>query len=112
MKNIFTCLMAMGVSLALSAQQSTLVELNGNWKFTRGDNMKWGRPDFDDKKWDNAIVPSWDWEPGYDGYGWFRKDFLLPEKETYFFNLGQVDDDCEVYFNGVLLPLYVSHKPK
>jgi hypothetical protein len=104
--------MAIGVSLALSAQQSTLVELNGNWKFSKGDNMKWARPGFDDKKWDNAIVPTWDWEKGYDGYGWFRKDFLLQEKETYFFNLGQADDDCEVYFNGVLLPLYVSRKPK
>ncbi|MBN9382236.1 MAG: hypothetical protein J0H74_15815 [Chitinophagaceae bacterium] len=112
MKIILTCLLAIGVSCALSAQKATIIELNGNWNFSRGDNMKWAKPSFNDSKWENAIIPTWDWIPGYDGYGWYRKDFLLSEKETYFFNLGQVDDDCQVYFNGELLSLYVSPKPK
>src|SRR5690242_16244351 len=107
MKIFFTCLMAIGLSHALLAQSNTIIELNGNWKFSKGDNMKWAKPGFNDSKWETAIIPVWDWDKDYNGYGWYRKDFLLTEKETYFFNLGQVDDDCEVYFNGELLPLYV-----
>ena len=112
MKIFFICLLAIGFSHVLPAQTNTITELNGNWKFSKGDNMKWAKANFNDSKWDNAIIPSWDWDKDYNGYGWFRKDFLLSDKTNYFFNLGQVDDDCEVYFNGELLPLYVSPKPK
>jgi len=112
MKSLFTCLMAMWVVISLHAQENTMIALNGNWKFIKGDNMRWARPGFNDKSWNNAIIPTWDWDKDYNGYGWFRKNFILPARETYFFNLGQVDDNCEVYFNGELLQLYISPRPK
>ncbi len=49
--------------------------------------------------------------PGYDGYAWYRKSFVLPEemlKQAFFkdsldIDLGKVDDTEETYLNGHLL---------
>jgi hypothetical protein len=92
-------------------QNYYMADLNGNWRFAKGDNLKWAKPNFNAGDWTEVLVPSWDWEENYQGYGWYRKDLVLPEKASYFFSLGQVDDNCEVYFNGQLINLYDNPKP-
>ncbi len=112
MRKIFCCLFAMGFILQCCAQNAPLMlDLNGNWKFNKGDDPKWAKADFNSDDWSELNLPSWDWGNEYTGYGWFKHDVMLPSKEIYFFNLGQVDDDCEVYFNGTLLKLYISSRP-
>lgn len=108
MKHFVCVLAALAVSCTLLAQKSTNIELNGEWLFHRGDDQKWKKPKLKAKDLAFRTVPSWDWEDGYNGYGWYRKDVTLPVKQAYYFNLGQVDDNCEVYFNGELISLYIS----
>ncbi|RYY33464.1 MAG: hypothetical protein EOP46_16330, partial [Sphingobacteriaceae bacterium] len=86
-------------------------ELNGTWKFKKGDDKKWAKKKLKTGDWQDISIPNWDWEGGYLGYGWFRHEVKLPKKDTYVFHLGQVDDDCEVYFNGEKLELYIDNKP-
>lgn len=111
MKKIAFSIALTTLALNLYAQKNTVVELSGNWKFRKGDDKTWARQRVNTDKWSDRSLPAWDWEEGYLGYGWYREEIVLPEKETYFFNLGQADDDCEVYFNGKLLHLYVSDRP-
>lgn len=84
-----------------------VLNLNGNWKFTIGDNKQYANTNFDHKSWTDVYVPS-SWEnqgfPGYDGFAWYRKEFKLSVSNntaqlTLF--LGYIDDVDEVYFNGV-----------
>ena len=85
-----------------------LIDLRGTWKFEIGDSKQWADPKFDDSKWNEIFVPA-DWEnegfPGYDGYGWYRKTFMLPQstegKNLYMHLI--VDDVCDVYVNGNLI---------
>jgi Glycosyl hydrolases family 2, sugar binding domain. len=86
--------------------QTDEILLSGLWKFKQGDDMNWVNP-ADQGDWRLMTVPAWDWGGEYSGYGWYAKDVMISKKETYFFNLGQVDDDCEVYFNGHKLNLYI-----
>jgi len=108
MKKFFLGLLAILFTLNTIAQNNNNIDLNGEWKFKKGDNPQWAKRDLKTSGWDEITVPHWDWAPGYDGYGWLRKEFVLPRKEAYFFNLGQVDDECSVYFNGKLLDLYTG----
>jgi hypothetical protein len=110
MKKIIVCIALITLALGSYAQKTT-IELNNTWKFKKGDNPKWSKTKVNTDKWDERPLPLWDWDQNYLGYGWFRKEVELPKEEVYFFNLGQVDDDCEVYFNGELLKLYVSARP-
>lgn len=114
MKKLVLCLIAVVYGVTLYAQSNLYSkDLSGYWKFKKGDNLKWAKPNLNTKDWNDLLVPHWDWEANYDGYGWFRKDFVIDrkEKEAYFFNLGQVDDNCEVYFNGKQVKLYLSKYP-
>ncbi len=83
-----------------------IVDLRGNWKFEIGDNRRYADPLYDDKKWGEIFVPA-NWEnegyPGYDGYAWYRRTFILPadiKGKQLILNLGFVDDVCAVYVNG------------
>jgi sialate O-acetylesterase len=82
-----------------------IADLEGFWRFSVGDNMKWADPDFDDSKWDFVRVPAnWDdFYPGYNGFGWYRKTFevrTLPPHDNLAFILGDIDDVDEVFVNG------------
>lgn len=84
-----------------------IVDLRGTWKFEIGDNRKYAEPGFDDAKWSDVFVPA-DWEnegfAGYDGYAWYRRTFPMPAASSgkkFILNLGNVDDVCAVYVNGV-----------
>lgn len=86
-----------------------VISLEGHWKFSIGDNMKWADPDFNDIDWVKIKVPS-PWEDegfhGYNGYAWYRKEFILPddfEGASLLLHLGYVDDVDETYINGILV---------
>ncbi len=81
--------------------------LDGEWKFSPGDNPAWKEPACDDAAFRPIQVPS-AWEhagfPGLDGYGWYRKTFRLDRtytETTLVLVLGKIDDYDEVFLNGV-----------
>jgi len=78
----------------------------GTWKLNKGDDDDWAKPSFDDSKWQDVIVPAY-WETqglkDYDGYGWYRVRFTVPEKfrdQDLVLLVGKVDDVDETYLNG------------
>ncbi len=80
--------------------------LSGQWKFHPGNNKKWASVDFDDNTWNTIFVPA-EWEnegyPDYDGYGWYRKTFRMPQNidpDRLYLSLGKIDDVDDVYLNG------------
>jgi sialate O-acetylesterase len=82
------------------------VALPSTWKFTKGDNMEWKEVNFDDKHWKNVRVPAY-WETqgfkDYDGFGWYRVAFNVPEEyrdKDVIILVGKVDDFDETYLNG------------
>jgi hypothetical protein len=99
----------------LHAQQTTAIDLSGNWKFLadrghkRGDHGDTSKgfhaPDFDDSKWQDLLVGT-NWEAqgvNYDGIAWYRKQFTIPanwQGKTLMLQLGTPDDGAEVYLNG------------
>lgn len=82
------------------------VHLPTQWKFKTGDNEEWKKPNFDDGKWQDLIVPAqWDFQGyrKYDGFGWYRVTFNVPaniQKEDLVLMLGKIDDVDEAYLNG------------
>ncbi|MCK9280009.1 MAG: hypothetical protein M0P71_05275 [Melioribacteraceae bacterium] len=79
------------------------------WKFSSSDNIKWKEVTYDDAKWDDIMVPM-HWEEcgyiDYDGYGWYRIKFTLPDKlknKNLVLVLGKIDDIDETYLNGKLV---------
>lgn len=82
------------------------LSLSGKWKFQTGDNKGWKFPDYNDEGWASIEVPSV-WEnqgyEDYDGYGWYRLKFTLPQNFTtgeLYLSLGKIDDIDDVYLNG------------
>ncbi len=76
------------------------------WKFKTGDEARWSETDFDDRKWQQLIVPTpWDIQgyQDYDGFAWYRVSFDVPsnmQNEKLFVLLGKVDDIDEAFING------------
>ena len=108
----FSCALAALTSLPAiaGAQEQQMVEdLRGTWKFQIGDNMAWAEPSFNDAKWDDIYAPSaWENEgyPGYDGYAWYRKQFVAKEEwrgKVLSLHMGTIDDVDEVYVNGIFI---------
>jgi hypothetical protein len=84
-------------------------QLMGNWKFRLSDNMEWAATAYDDKEWDNIVVPA-SWESQgfreYDGFAWYRKTFQLPAGFTtqdMVILVGRIDDMDQVFVNGKLV---------
>ena len=99
-----------------SRSREELVDLSGNWRFTVGDDVSWGKEDFDDHRWSRIEVPGY-WEnEGYDdynGFAWYRRTFTFGDDAglpTYLL-LGQIDDADEVYLNGKLIGRTGSFPP-
>jgi len=90
------------------ASVSLDVNLQSNWKFIPGDDIKRKETDFDDSGWDEIIVPA-KWEDqgyrDYDGYAWYRKTFILPtaDADKMVLMIGKIDDIDQVYVNGTLV---------
>jgi sialate O-acetylesterase len=85
------------------------ISLEGNWKFSPGDDPERKEADFDDWDWVSVLVPA-AWETqgfrNYDGFAWYRKKFIIPEKyrnEKLILLMGKIDDIDQTYLNGNLV---------
>lgn len=101
----FLILTAFGLEEPKASDWKALVDLRGNWSFTVGDNLAWADPSCDISDWDRIPAPgAWErYYEGYNGYGWYRKNFDaydLPQKEYVDLFLGYIDDVDEVFVNG------------
>ena len=106
---------------AVSKSCSELV-LNDKWKFSTGDNLSWANPKFNDSNW-RDISSRFNWEnqgvPEYDGYGWYRKQIILPESLItsikknggIIVKYNNADDVDELYFNGHKIGITGSFPP-
>lgn len=98
------------ISIGLYSENlKELTGLEGNWRFTIGDNPNWAEPDYNDLDWDIVKVPD-TWEnigyPDYNGFAWYRKTFQvanLPDHNYLYLIMGYIDDVDEVYVNGKLV---------
>ncbi len=107
MKFLFVMLLFSGFSNESIAQDyQKIIDLNGRWQFSIGDNSKWASPDFNDSNWEQVDVPS-AWENqgfhGYDGFAWYRTKFSYSgsvKGQSLFLKLGNIDDVDEVFING------------
>lgn len=99
---------------SVKEKPDVIIYLKDNWKFIASDSLAYARPEFDDTKW-KSILPSTFWErqgyDEYDGYGWYRVRFTLPEEmrdNAYFKDsvqivLGKIDDTDQTFLNGWLI---------
>jgi alpha-L-fucosidase 2 len=77
-------------------------------------------PNFDDSKWKEMQVPSWDgWEAvgfdGLDGSVWFRTSFILPtdwKAKDLVLDLNRIRDDDYTYVNGKLVGSMQGNDPR
>ncbi len=107
MKKLFILFVTLLLIVPMAQGQTTTVcSLKGLWKFRIGDQLEWASPKFDDAAWGEIYAPS-DWEskgyPGFDGYGWYRKQLSVPEhfsEHQLVLELGFIDDVDQVYLNG------------
>ncbi|MDD2290232.1 MAG: acetylxylan esterase [Bacteroidales bacterium] len=98
------------------------VALDPAWKFQTGNDLQWALPAFDDSQWPE-ISPASSWESqgytNYDGYGWYRKTFTIPEDilkaVTHYGGLliryDNADDSDALYFNGQIIGATGSFPP-
>lgn len=105
--SVLICCIAMSLTTWADARWKKVLDLEGRWRFTIGDNMKWIEPKYNDSEWEQILVPArWENEGfhGYDGFGWYRTSFegikLSKDLKSYNLMLGYIDDADEVYFNG------------
>ncbi len=67
----------------------------------------WASADFDDSTWKTMTLPTYwdnDYEPGFDGVVWFRRDVDIPESlagKDLTIHFGPIDDEDVTYWNGV-----------
>lgn len=101
-----------------SENLKSLVNLEGNWKFSIGDDPVRAIPDYDDSDWQNVFVPN-NWEDNgyedYNGFAWYRKSFQIREsfnREYLYLYMGYIDDVDEVYLNGKLIGASGNFPPR
>jgi len=106
---VFLISLVFATTSARSENLREVVNLEGTWKFTVGDDIKWANYDYNDVEWDYVHVPN-TWESNgfedYNGYAWYRKKFQISssvDDKSLFLVLGRIDDVDEVYFNGHLI---------
>lgn len=85
---------------------TSLISLEGRWKFSIGERSEWLAYDYDDSDWEQIWVPE-PWEEqgfhGYNGFATYRKSFELSERHEglmLYLGLGYIDDVDEVFVNG------------
>jgi heme exporter protein D len=116
---------------------SSTVDLTGPWKFHKGDNLDWARPDYNDAGWSSMDLtpPSGSYDPflgtsgfmpgwtalgdvGYSGYAWYRLkvnvqyDPGLSEGGLEIKMPDDVDDAYQVFVNGQMLGQLGRFTPK
>jgi len=100
------------------ANDKNYINLEGNWRFSIGDDTAWASPDFDDNNWEKIKVPA-TWEDqgfhGYNGYAWYRKEFEVPKELTgknFILNAGFIDDVDQTFINGKLVGMSGGFPPQ
>lgn len=85
------------------------ISLEGIWKFAPGDEPERKEAGFDDWDWASVSVPaSWETQgfKNYDGYAWYRKKIIIPEKyrnQKLMLLMGKIDDVDQTFLNGNLV---------
>lgn len=92
--------------------------VTGKWRFSKGDDLAWKDPAFQDGDWQEVTLPGyWEKHSSYTGdnvYGWYRRTLAIPDdcKGTDFdLLLGYIDDVDEVWLNGERLGQTGSFPP-
>jgi sialate O-acetylesterase len=88
-----------------------LINLEGDWKFKTGDNIKWKETDLNDNSWNHLFVPlHWDSQgyKDYDGFAWYRLEFDVNFNKNeisadLIVLLGKIDDVDQTFLNGNLI---------
>ena len=116
-----TLVVIMLLSLFFVRANAQLLSLENGWKFKTGDSAAWASAKYDDSQWKSISIAK-EWESqgyeGYDGFGWYRLHLAIPSslKEKSFLKdslrlyLSTVDDNDEVFLNGVLIAKYGNSK--
>ena len=85
------------------------VVLDGEWKFSTGDDPRWALPETSDASWETVKAPCY-WEsqghPEYNGFAWYRKTIRIPKDlagAKLILLLGKIDDSDQTYVNGTLI---------
>jgi sialate O-acetylesterase len=112
-KNLFS-----EMSKMVGANEKNYIDLEGNWRFSIGDDSTWASPDYNDNNWEKIKVPA-TWEDqgfhGYNGYAWYRKTFEVSKDFTgknYILNAGFIDDVDQTYLNGKLVGMSGGFPPQ
>ena len=87
------------------------------WKFKpdpmeTGHHKGWFKPEFNDAKWKQLKIGIWETQgyDGYDGIGWYRFRFTMPEKidcNAVEIRFGAVDEMAWVWLNGKYIGQHV-----
>ena len=86
--------------------RTKVVDLEGDWRFSVGDDPQWASPGFDVAGWATIEVPSrWESEGyrDYNGYAWYRRAFSIDSadaEKALFLYAGRIDDVDEIFVNG------------
>jgi hypothetical protein len=106
-----------GLDKMFGVNDENYIDLEGNWRFSIGDDTSWASPEFNDKNWEKIKVPS-PWEDqgfhGYNGYAWYRKTFEIPKElrgSNFILNAGFIDDVDQTFVNGKLVGLSGGFPP-
>lgn len=84
------------------------INLSGVWDFTLKDSL-FLKENYKDSSFEKLMVPAhWDVQgfQDYDGFGWYKKTFTLPDKysgKNMILLLGKIDDIDQTYVNGILV---------
>ncbi len=84
----------------LLGQMTLEIDLTGEWRQQRGDDVAWARSEFDDSRWGSARLP----QPGpYPQQPWLRRTIELPDwadRSQLALTLGPFREVYAVYVNG------------
>lgn len=90
------------------AEISVAEALGKDWRFAKGDDAAYAKPDYDASGWEQVALPApWEQHSGYtedNVFGWYRNEVFIPkewEGRPVRVLLGVVDDVDESFFNGV-----------
>lgn len=88
------------------ADETSSVQVYGEYRFKEGDDLQWSLPGFDDSEWMRISVPA-SWESlgiaPENGIGWYRIRFSITnisDKGDLGIFLGRIGDADEVFLNG------------
>ena len=91
-----------------SADGPEIPVVRGEWKFNKGDDIRWKDPAWNDVSWQTVKLPApWEEHSNYTEdyvFGWFRREVSIPadlQGKDIFINVGKIDDADETFFNGV-----------